>query len=223
MQEIFKNIKIFTEISEIEIDLISNFLETEKFTAEQFIFLENSIGSSLYLIKSGIVHIVKKYDKNEYVVTEFKEGDFFGDLSFFDGKPRSASAKSITDTELLVLRQGNFKKIQIMNPVLTANLCIEIMKTISGRLREANEKFANHVQWGLDTKSIEVRIKETMLKDADLKVVLNNGGEFVGKIIYFEDEPEGFKGLRIRVKDREYIVPFRSINYISFRDRFGNF
>ncbi len=63
-----------------------------QFKAGDYIFKEGSYGDWIYVILSGQVEI-SKYCRGEKVLIEIlKEGDVFGEMSFVDKTPRSASA-----------------------------------------------------------------------------------------------------------------------------------
>ncbi len=60
-------------------------------------------------------------------------GNYFGELSLLDEKPRPMSVTSDTEMALLVLRQNHFRKLVYASPRLTRKL----LDSMAGRLRAA--------------------------------------------------------------------------------------
>lgn len=218
-----KKITIFGHLDESELELLDPLFEEEISPEGTEIFTQGSIGATLYMIQSGQVRIYRRgKGKQEWIISDLKEGNFFGDLSFFDGKPRSASARALTEVQLLILRKESFEKLSSEAPATSWKMIVEMVKAISGRLREANEKFADHVRWGVDVRTLEERLREVMIKNEDVKIALASGGDVTGKIIYFDEDEKGLSGIRVRAKEKEYMFPYSSVVYITTRDRFGN-
>jgi len=66
-------------------------METLQFSRGDVIFMENSIGSSMYEIKSGSVGIYAAYGTDsERKLTELEAGRIFGEMGVIDVMPRSA-------------------------------------------------------------------------------------------------------------------------------------
>ncbi|KJR43316.1 Cyclic nucleotide-binding domain protein [Candidatus Magnetoovum chiemensis] len=69
----------------------------------QIIIKEGSFGEGTYVILEGKVEIFKKIEKGKVVIALLEKGDSFGELSFFDRQPRSASAAAVGDVKLGVI------------------------------------------------------------------------------------------------------------------------
>jgi CRP-like cAMP-binding protein len=63
-------------------------------------------------------------------------GSFFGEMSLLEGLPRSATARAIGPTSLLVLRSGSLL-LQIRRDPTFA---FELLQQMSHRIRQLNEK-----------------------------------------------------------------------------------
>jgi CRP/FNR family transcriptional regulator, cyclic AMP receptor protein len=86
----------------------------------------------LYIIATGQVRIVKDYKTaHERTFTIYGPGDFFGDMAIFEGAPRSATAVTETEAELLVLGPDKFKQTIYQKP----DMAFEIFRELSERLR----------------------------------------------------------------------------------------
>jgi CRP-like cAMP-binding protein/N-acyl-L-homoserine lactone synthetase len=102
------------------------------------IFNQGDIGEEAYLITKGAIDINCHYKNNDKMISLAKlaEGDMFGELSLIDDAPRSASAVTRGNTELLVINQDIFWQKTQENPLYLRDL----MSVLSARLRSADER-----------------------------------------------------------------------------------
>lgn len=92
-------------------------METLQFSRGDVIFMENSIGSSMYEIKSGSVGIYAAYGTDsERKLTELEAGRIFGEMGVIDVMPRSATAIAMSDTEVERSPRRTSRAILTKNP-----------------------------------------------------------------------------------------------------------
>lgn len=105
----------------------------------QYLFREGDPSDACYVVKSGQVAITKAKGNSEIELAVLRTGQMFGEMAFFDNKPRSASAKAKTDAVVVTLPfaalSAQFKN---MPEWLKA-----MIKTINDHLRDANMKIKN--------------------------------------------------------------------------------
>jgi len=75
----------------------------ETHEAGEVIFEEGSHGSAVYVLSSGRVEISKMVKGEKIVVDILGPGDMFGEMSYLDPAPRSATAVALEDTVLELL------------------------------------------------------------------------------------------------------------------------
>jgi len=96
-------------------ELIENFSGSFQYlliSANSMVFREGEEGNEAYLIEKGNVKITRSNTKShqELGLITLQRGGLFGELSLIDGQPRSANARTISNTELIVLSQDDFWK-----------------------------------------------------------------------------------------------------------------
>ncbi|MEW5723836.1 MAG: Crp/Fnr family transcriptional regulator [Thermodesulfobacteriota bacterium] len=69
----------------------------EEYKSGEIIFQDGDVGDWVYVITKGEVEISKVAHGKKIVIEVLKEGDVFGEGSFFDKQPRSATAKALND------------------------------------------------------------------------------------------------------------------------------
>lgn len=102
-----------------------------------YVFRFGEAGQSMYIVRSGSVRILLPSgdDANEQVLLkEARAGEYFGELSLFDDKPRSASVQASTDTVLLELTNEVFFEHIQGSP----KAAMAILSEMAERLRETN-------------------------------------------------------------------------------------
>ena len=73
---------------------------------------------------------------------QIRQGDIFGELSFFDHEARSADIRAVEKSESLVLTPESFARLQAEQPQLAIELLLKIGAVASRRFRAHNRKLA---------------------------------------------------------------------------------
>lgn len=90
-------------------------LEHKTFARNDFIFMEDTKYSvELFFITKGSVLLF--HNKSNTFIKELSLDESFGELGFFSGKPRKASARTREFTETLILNSHTFQKLAINFP-----------------------------------------------------------------------------------------------------------
>lgn len=102
------------------------------FKAGETIFDKGDEGRTMYVVVSGEVRL--SYDETRSTVVG--AGASFGEMALIDKQERSASAEAVTDVELASINQGQFLVLVHETPYFA----LEVMSSLSARLRRANEQ-----------------------------------------------------------------------------------
>jgi CRP-like cAMP-binding protein len=109
------------------------------FQDNELLFCEHEPGEELFIIQKGKIKITKIVDNNEVLLAVLKAGDIFGEMAILENKPRSASAISFGESELLVVSKDNFEIMVKKNPQLGTKL----ITLLSERIWKAYRQLAN--------------------------------------------------------------------------------
>ena len=109
---------LFADLSEEEFDQILERIKSYQVGEESLICKEGEKGDSFYVITQGKVGIYKYNikEKKEIRLNVLEAGDFFGEFSFFSHQRRSASARTLTNVNLLEITREDFDEIQKLYP-----------------------------------------------------------------------------------------------------------
>ena len=129
------SIPLFEGLAEEDLAALASALKIRTFKAGTMIFAHGDAGDAMYIVDSGDVNIHLPGDGSSRIsLKDLARGEFFGELSLFDEKPRSASALATTDAVLLELDRATLESYLERRP----RAAMAILRTTSERLRETN-------------------------------------------------------------------------------------
>ncbi len=100
------------------------------------LFNEGDDGDNLYVVTEGKIKLGRTSpDGRENLLAILGPGQMFGELSFFDPGPRSATATAVTDVELKSLGHAALSPVLETHPKVAHAL----LNQLAGRLRRTNE------------------------------------------------------------------------------------
>jgi CRP-like cAMP-binding protein len=108
---------------------------------EQDIVLQGSSDTAVYVVLRGAFEAtVTSADADERVVATMTEGSVFGELSFLDDLPRSATVRATEPSEVLRLDRGGFTELEEQQPRAASRIYRDLARVATRRLRHANER-----------------------------------------------------------------------------------
>ncbi len=100
------------------------------------IFKKDDPGDSMMAVIRGRVKICTySADGKELVLNLIDRGGLFGEIALLDGRPRTADAVALEETDLLVLSRNRFLPFLTANPEVT----IRLFSVLCQRLRRTSE------------------------------------------------------------------------------------
>jgi len=108
----------------------------KRFPAGTVLFHEGDRGEEMFILQSGKVKISKKIRGVEKTLATLEKGEFFGEMAILNDKPRSATAETIEDADMLVIDRKTFETLLRSN----VEIAIRFIKRLADRLRETNEQ-----------------------------------------------------------------------------------
>ena len=104
---------------------------------------EGAADSSLYLIRSGEFEVLVNSGAEKQRAGILSAGDVFGEVSFFDGEPRSADIRTFAEGEVLVLSPSAFNLLSAADPQLAIDFLLRVGRVTAGRFRAHNRRLAS--------------------------------------------------------------------------------
>jgi len=143
VQNALANMNLFNGLAPEGLERIAAIAGEETHVPGSFVFREGDLGDKLYLILEGKVRISRDLPgMGEEALAVLGPGEAFGEMSLIDDTPRSADARVHERCRLLVITREAFEDLLFVHKDLAYEILWNFVKTLSGRLREANDKMA---------------------------------------------------------------------------------
>jgi CRP/FNR family cyclic AMP-dependent transcriptional regulator len=101
------------------------------FPAGHVIARQGDIGTGFFVVAEGTVRVVR----DGVLLAHLGPGDFFGELSVLDGRPRNAMVAAETAVTCLAIATWDFEAALLANPAVT----LAILRGVVARLRDATD------------------------------------------------------------------------------------
>ena len=102
------------------------------YAKNQMIYLQEETAIRFYYLKKGRVKIfLSSPDGLEKTLAVLQPGSLFGEASFFDGKPRVSSAKTLEKSEILSIDRSGLEHCFHQEP----QLAFHLLRHLSGTIR----------------------------------------------------------------------------------------
>ncbi len=134
--DVLRQAPLFSGLDEDAAAALETSMAASSLKRGDVLFNEGDDGSQLYVVTEGKVKLGRtSADGRENLLAILGPGQMFGELSFFDPGPRSATATAVTDVELKSLSH------EALSPVLEthSDVALALLHQLAGRLRRTNE------------------------------------------------------------------------------------
>jgi len=144
--ERLKRVPLFEALGDEELGWLGEAARRRKFPKNCMVILADDRGDAFFIIESGQAKVsVTATDGREVILSVLNPGDFFGDISLLDGRPRSANVTTLSESTMLVLQRSDFVRAIESHPSIPTKL----MVTLAQRLRNADRQTASLALLGI--------------------------------------------------------------------------
>lgn len=122
---------LFAKLADAEVAQLAERMRMRSFKRGEMLFRKDDPGMHLYVVLVGAVKIALPGEfGQEALVSIMRPGDFLGELSLFDGSPRSASATALEDTKAALLARDDFLAFLEAHPAAVRVVLDALARTI---------------------------------------------------------------------------------------------
>lgn len=104
-------VEVFQPLSEDEKGALAEVLLEESFANDEAIIEQGDHDDKFFMILSGQAVACIQGEQGEVEVTQYKEGDYFGEIALLTGEARKASVYAVGATECLYITRQAFQRI----------------------------------------------------------------------------------------------------------------
>ncbi|MCH7485322.1 MAG: cyclic nucleotide-binding domain-containing protein, partial [Chloroflexi bacterium] len=115
--KLLKRVPFLAALSGEDLRWLAKRVQRRKYSRGDMIFVKDDPGESMFIVEDGSVRIyVPGTQGADLTLAMMAPGEFFGDLSLLDGRPRSASAEASRKTTLLTLEREDLTELVESRP-----------------------------------------------------------------------------------------------------------
>ena len=190
-RSLLQNIPLFAGLPEAQLDHIARMAVLRQVPRHKTIVFVGAKTDALFVIVSGSAKVLNRdTEGREVILSMLEAGECFGEMGLIDDSPRSADVVANEACDLLVISKADFTRALSEN----TELCLNIMKSLVLRLREANHKieslalmdvYGRVAKLLLDNSEKEdgVRIVKRKITKLDMAKMVGASREMVSRVM----------------------------------------
>jgi len=141
-----ESIALFAALDEDELEALAAISEIKTYQEGSLVFSEGDTGKDIYFLVSGVVSIRKKISSGFKTLAVLRDGDLFGEMSFFENAPRSADAFAPMECDILSIKGEAFEAFLSDKPRKSFSMLMKMLAISSSRLRNMDRYFTTLYQ-----------------------------------------------------------------------------
>jgi len=138
-----RRVKALATMNDQQLGRFVQLMEVARVEAYKTVVQQGSPGDAMYAVLDGEVRARIMAGGKETELARFGPGDIFGEMSLFDGGPRSADVLANSACTLLRITAQRFERLCREQPELANPLLFELAKALAKRIRADDKKIAD--------------------------------------------------------------------------------
>jgi len=157
--QVLAGVPLFSGFGPEEIQALSALAIARRYPAKQLILRQGEPGGALFAIVSGhLKAFTPGIDGHDTLLTIMGPGEVFGEVSLFDGEPRSASVATLDKSELVILSRDSLQPLLLRSPALA----VKLLEVLARRLRHLSQRSED-----ITSLDVSCRLAKALVKLAD--------------------------------------------------------
>jgi len=132
---------LFAELSAQDVRALDSRCIWRKVNAGAWVIDDHADGMDVFFVVAGHARVVIGGSAREIILRDIFDGEFFGELSAIDRRPRSAGIIAITDTVVAQMPAKVFGEMIHLHP----SVCDKVLATLAAAIRALNERVNEQV------------------------------------------------------------------------------
>ena len=137
-----RSMSLFRHFTDELIIPIAKLAEASSFAVDEVIFAEGDTARDLKIVREGAVRIARTTPIGVQVLTDLDAGSLFGEVSYLDALPRSATAAGLDEGSLFTLPADALDAVVESNRELAVSLLWGFWQTLAAKVRAANAQMS---------------------------------------------------------------------------------
>jgi CRP/FNR family cyclic AMP-dependent transcriptional regulator len=165
-QSVLAEFALFKDIDRETLVAVEQSCRYRRFSAQEQIIDKDATSSDVFFVVRGHARVVNySMSGREITFADIHEGEYFGELSAIDGRPRAAGVMAVVDSLVLSLPRRVFLSVLSSHP----QMALKVMERLTLTIRAANERIMD-----LSTLAAQNRVHAELLRQARDHATLRN-------------------------------------------------
>jgi CRP/FNR family transcriptional regulator, cyclic AMP receptor protein len=126
------------DLHEDDVAVIFEYMQARLYAADEFAVRVGELDRSFFIISRGSFEVLVPSAEGPRQVRVLEPGELFGEVAFFDGRPRSADVVALEEAEALILTQAAFQRLRLAHPRLALRFVLDLGRILSERFRASD-------------------------------------------------------------------------------------
>ena len=135
-----EKVPLFAGLSQKQLGKLLVKLFEKKYPLGETVFMQGDAGKALFIVLSGKILIVRSGNAADEQVAVLGPGSYFGELALIDDQPRSASARAVETSALLILYKSDFDDLIEGYKNIAIRVMANLLKALAGYVRVAQSR-----------------------------------------------------------------------------------
>jgi hypothetical protein len=152
----FAETELTSDLDEDEQAVVAAAAERMDCEAGDVLLKEGETSPALFFIERGTVEVLKQDEEEDhrFAIATLESGDFFGEMSFVDGEPASATIRADGDVRIWRVRKERLHDEGDTGRTVYYHLLSNVTHTISERLRATNTSLTKSLREKLEAEQL---------------------------------------------------------------------
>ena len=140
--DVLKEVPIFEELSNREIQNIARIAYQRYYSAGEVIIHEGQNAAGMYIMVDGQAEVTKALaDGTVLHLTTLENSGLFGDVGLLDSSPRTATVKATRDSSIIGFFRSELLELMNSNPRLASKVIFKLGQILTARFRFIHNEF----------------------------------------------------------------------------------
>ncbi len=139
LHELLVRIPLFERLNRRELRTVARMLYRRHYEAGEYIFRQGDVGIGMFIIERGSVAII--YEPAAQLLTELRDGDFFGEVALLNETRRSAAAQAQSATTLLCMLEPDLEDLGKRSPRIGFKVLLSLSRIAGRRLIAISDEY----------------------------------------------------------------------------------
>jgi CRP/FNR family transcriptional regulator, cyclic AMP receptor protein len=145
--DILRGIAFLRPLSDEDLSAFGDLLKARECKAGERILEEGSAPDCFHIVCDGVVHVRRRANTREMLMSRIGAGGFFGEINLFDPGVATASIIAMKRVQLAEIGYAEFRQFMEDRPRAGYQIASGLMRELAQRLRSTSARLVNAVFW----------------------------------------------------------------------------